>query len=232
MRVIGHRGAASLAPENSIRSIEAAVKAGVDAIEFDIRLSKDGKLYLCHDPTLERTHDINEHIANLTAKQLSRIKGADGDHVPTLNEALKACGQTQVIIEAKSTDWAKALTKALAKHPNRALLTVISLSHHELAVFRNLCPDIPVYVIEHNNPFDAINAARLYNFDGIDINHWTLNPLAYHLAKRHNIKIITYTVDKPWVAKLIRKLYPEVDITTNRPQDLQFLRVAKPKKRR
>ncbi len=224
MRIIGHRGAASLAPENSIRSIKAAIKAGVDAIEFDVRLSKDGVLFLCHDPSLERTHNFDERIANLTSKQISKIKGQDGDHVPTLSEALNACGNTPAVIEAKGGGWARALTDAIGKHPAKGQFTVISFNHHELFAFKEFCPDIPVFVLERNNSFDAINAARIYGFDGIDVNYWTLNPLAYYLAKRHKLQIIVWTVDKPWVARLFRKLYPVVAITTNVPQNMQPLR--------
>lgn len=221
MRIIGHRGAASLAPENSIRSIQAAIKAGVDGIEFDVRLSKDGKLFLCHDPTLERTHDVDRHIAHLTAKELMKIKGPGGDHVPPLEEALKAAGKTPLFIEAKARGWAKPLANTLAKHPNKKLFTVIAFNHQELFEFSEFCPDIPVYVLEHRNPFDAINAARVYGFDGIDVNYWTMNPLAYYLCKRHNLGIIVYTANIPWIARLFQKLYPRISITTNVPHKIR-----------
>lgn len=226
MRIIGHRGAPSLAPENSIRSIKAAIAAGVDAIEFDIRLSKDGKLFLCHDPTLERTHDISERIAHLTSAQISKIKGpgSKGDKIPSLAEALTACKSTPVIIEPKGGKWAKPLARAIAKHPNVSKFSVIAFNHHELFKFSELCPEVPVLVLENNNSFDAINAARVYGFDGIDVNYWTLNPLAYYLAKRHSLEVVVYTVDRPWVAKLFRKIYPSVSITTNVPQNMQSLR--------
>jgi glycerophosphoryl diester phosphodiesterase len=224
MKVIGHRGAAGLAPENSIRAIKAGLRAGVDGIEFDVRLSKDGQLFLCHDPTLERTHNVDEHISNLTAAQLLKIKSQDGDHVPTLKEALKVCGQTPVYIEAKGRGWAKALTAALVKHPRREFLNVIAFDHQELFEFTELCPDIPVYVLEHKNAFDAINAARVYGFSGIDVNFWTMNPLVYYLAKRHDLGIIVYTSNKTWIASLLKKLYPTISITTNVPNRMQHLR--------
>lgn len=220
MRIIGHRGAPSLAPENSIRSIKAAIDAGVDGIEFDVRLSKDGKLFLCHDPTLERTHDVDERISSLTATALMKIKGPDGDHIPTLEEALKVAGKTPLYIEAKARNWAKPLVRALAKHPNKKHYTVIAFNHQELFKFSQYCPDIAVYVLEHRNPFDAINAARVYGFDGIDVNYWTMNPLAYYLCKRHNLGIIVFTANTPWIAKIFQKLYPKISITTNVPQKM------------
>lgn len=224
MKVVGHRGAAGLASENSIASIKKARRVGVDAIEFDIRLSKDGKPYLCHDPTLIRTHDVDEYISSLTSKQISKIRGPKGDHIPSLEEALQTCGKTDVLIEAKGGGWAEVLASILLPHPNRKHFTVISFNHEELSKFGDLCPTVPLFVLELRNPFDAINAARIYRLDGIDVNYWTLNPLAYYLARRHNLKIAVFTVDKPWVAKLLRFLYKDILITTNYPDRLQFLR--------
>jgi glycerophosphoryl diester phosphodiesterase len=224
MKIIGHRGAPSLAPENTIAGIRAAKKAGVDAVEFDIRLSKDGQLFLCHDVTLQRTHGIQKKVADLTAKQLRSIKDSAGNPLPSLHEALEACGNTPAIIEAKNGHWAKALCNVLHEHPRRHIHSVISFNHRELDLFGNNCPGIPLYVLEHRNSFDAINAARIYGFQGIDINYWTLNPLTYILAWRHNLKIIVFTVNKTWVAQFLRILYPGISITTNNPQAMQHLR--------
>lgn len=221
-----------MAPENSIRAIRAAKKAGVDGIEFDVRLSKDKKLFLCHDPTLERTHDVDKHIAELTAKQLEKLRSSDGDHVPTLEEALRECGKIPAFVEAKGRGWAKVLANTLAKHPHKEFLRVIAFDHQELFEFSEYCPDIPVYVLENHNAFDAINAARLYGFTGIDVNYWTMNPLAYFLAKRHGLEIIVYTANKTWVARLLKRLYPRISITTNVPHLMQDLRSGNRKSRR
>jgi glycerophosphoryl diester phosphodiesterase len=232
MNIIGHRGANSLAPENTIESIGRAKRIGVDAIEFDVRASKDGILFLCHDATLSRTHGIDTKIADTNATQLSKIKNNNGEKLPTLSEALDACGSTPAIIECKNGDWAEPLQKVLIEHPKKHLHAVISFNHHELAKFGNLCPEIPLYVLEHRNPFDAINAARIYGFQGIDINYWTLNPLAYVLAWRHKLKIIVFTVNKTWVANFLRVLYPGISLTTDFPQNLQHLRAKKRKSKK
>jgi len=55
--VIGHRGYAQFAPENTFPSFEMAVAAGADLVELDYRQSKDGVLMVIHDPELNRTTD-------------------------------------------------------------------------------------------------------------------------------------------------------------------------------
>lgn len=224
MQIIGHRGAAGLAPENTIAAIKAGLAAGVDAIEFDIRATADGHLVLSHDASLERTHGVDRKVHHLPVDEVKLVRSDSGHAVPTLKEAVKACGTVPAYIEGKSGNWAKPLARFLKKHGNTSQFTVMSFSHEELSVFRKLCPEIPTLVLEHQNPFDAINAARIYGFDGIDINHWTLNPLTYWLARRHRLAIVVFTVNRPWVASFIRAFYPGVALTTDVPNKMQFLR--------
>lgn len=227
MRVISHRGAAGLAPENTIEAIKKGAKSKVDAIEFDIRISSDGKLVLSHDASLKRTHGVKKKVSDMKAHEIKKVQSPLGHSVPTLEEAIKAAGKMPLFIEGKRETWSEALAKALKDHPERGDITVISFDHQALHEFAELCPDIATYVLEHRNPFDAINAARIFGFTGIDVNYWTLNPLAYWLAKRHNLQVVVYTVNKPWIARLLRFLYPTISITTDYPDQMQFLRNPK-----
>jgi glycerophosphoryl diester phosphodiesterase len=224
MRIIGHRGAAGLAPENTVLALKAGIVAGVDALEFDIRTTSDGHLVLSHDSSLQRMYGLDKKVKDTPLAELKKLRTADGQPLPTLQEALIAAGDTPLCIEGKNGHWAKRLAKVLKEHPNKTQITVISFSHHELFAFSQQCPEIPTLVLEHRNSFDAINAARVYGFDGIDINYWTLNPLTYFLARRHKLEITVFTVNKPWIASFLRVLYPGIGLTTNYPNKMQFLR--------
>lgn len=223
MRIISHRGAAGLAPENTIAGIQAGAKTKADAIEFDIRVSSDGKLVLSHDAKLRRTHGVNRKVSDMKASEIKKIKSSEGHGVPTLDEAIAVAGKKHLVIEGKREDWAEPLAKALKKYPQSGDWTVISFDHNELHKFKVLCPHMVVYVLEHRNIFDAINAARIYNFNGIDVNFWSLNPLAYWLARRHGLSIVVYTVNKVWQARLLARLYPAISITTDVPHQMEFL---------
>jgi glycerophosphoryl diester phosphodiesterase len=61
--VIGHRGNRAHAPENTLESLREAVALGVDAVEFDLRVSRDGTLVVIHDETLERTTNGSGPVA-------------------------------------------------------------------------------------------------------------------------------------------------------------------------
>lgn len=226
MKIIGHRGAAGLAPENSLEAIKAGIKAGVDAIEFDIRCTADGELVLSHDATTMRTHGVDRRVKDMHSHEVSKIRSPEGIIVPTLDQAVRLSGNTYLFIEGKSDAWAQPLSEYITKHSLKRC-SVISFNHSELSKFKKLSPKIKTYVLEHRNPFDAINAARTYNFDGIDFNFWTLNPLTYWLARRHKFEIAVFTVNKSWLASFLNFLYPRIAITTNNPERMQHLRDGK-----
>lgn len=228
MKVIGHRGAAGLALENTIESIKAAKLAGVDAIEFDVRLTSDGHFVLCHDDTLGRVSKHDRHIKEVAAEHIETIKLHNGEKLPTLTEALDAVGETTAIIEAKGAGWAKPLAKFLESYSDRAII-VISFNHDELSTFAKQIPKVPVYAVERTSPFEIIQIAKQNHLTGIDMNFWLLNPLTYWIARRKNMEIIVYTVNFRFIAWFLSILFPRISITTDHPQLMQFVR-ERPKK--
>ena len=94
-RIIGHRGAAALAPENTLPAFRAAAAAGATWVELDVRLAADG-LVVFHDATLERTTDGTGPVRTSTVDAIGSLTARDpqgtasaGVRVPTLDEALR-----------------------------------------------------------------------------------------------------------------------------------------------
>ena len=97
-RLIGHRGAAALAPDNTLASIRAAAESGVSWVEVDAKLSRDRVPMLMHDATLERTTTAQGPVADLTAAELGRLDAGSrfaprfaGEPVPSLMQCLSEC---------------------------------------------------------------------------------------------------------------------------------------------
>ncbi|WP_377267364.1 glycerophosphodiester phosphodiesterase [Peterkaempfera sp. SMS 1(5)a] len=90
-RAVAHRGDPYRHRENTLPSIRSALAAGADAVEVDVRLTRDGVPVLLHDPTLRRLWGLNRPLAELTAADLRGLGGHGAPHqVPTLAEALEA----------------------------------------------------------------------------------------------------------------------------------------------
>lgn len=71
--VIGHRGMAAAAPENTLEAMRLAFDSGADAVEFDLRLSADGEVVVIHDPTVDRTTDGSGAVASKTMAELREL---------------------------------------------------------------------------------------------------------------------------------------------------------------
>ena len=73
LNVIAHRGGSKLRPENTLAAFDHAVTLGVDAIECDVQLSRDGEVVVIHDTTLDRTTDARGPVSSLSAAELGRV---------------------------------------------------------------------------------------------------------------------------------------------------------------
>ena len=88
MLIIGHRGAPSLEPENTIRSFKKAQELGVDMVEMDLRQSADGEIVISHDASLQRLFGIDKEISELSLASLKEMTIDRGREMATLAEAL------------------------------------------------------------------------------------------------------------------------------------------------
>lgn len=218
MKIIGHRGAAGLALENTIESIEQAVKSGADYIEIDVRMTRDRKIILNHDSNLARTYNVNLAVSKHTLEELQTVCPG----LPTLETALKASIVKGVIIEAKEFIEPDRILAVTKKFPSLDV-RFASFNHHFIRAIKKVDPSIFCYVLEHHSPFDIINRASKMKADGIGLNYGVLNPLTYILAKRKKLQIYTYTINKPWIASILSWLYRDTYICTDYPDKLHYL---------
>jgi glycerophosphoryl diester phosphodiesterase len=99
---IGHRGAKAYAPENTLASFRKALEIGVDAVELDVRKTKDNELVVIHDADVKRTTDGEGLVSDLTLKEIKGFSSGDGEKIPTLQEALNFLDKkVKVLIELK-----------------------------------------------------------------------------------------------------------------------------------
>ncbi len=120
--VFAHRGGARLSPENTLAAFDRAVAEGVDGLEMDVRLSRDGEVMVCHDARLDRTCDATGVIADLTACELAQVDAGyrfspgDGTHpfrgvgvtVPMLRDVMARYPGMLLIVELKDDSAAMA----------------------------------------------------------------------------------------------------------------------------
>lgn len=217
-RIIGHRGAAGLALENTMESFRRALEAGVDIVEFDVHVTQDKQFVVCHDPDLRRVSGQWALIKNLTYDELRKIKLKNGESVPLLTTVLELVQKNgkQAIVEMKANRSLAAFCSEIKRFDN-TVKAVASSNYEILRGIRALSSDMKLYVVEHHNPAAALHKAKMLHAAGIDMNFWLLNPLTYWLARRAKLQFMVYTVNWRFTQRFIAKLYPAVDICTNVP---------------
>lgn len=219
---MGHRGAAGLALENTLDSFELAKILGVDSIELDIHISKDGKLMVIHDNDTYRVSNKRLSIKQSTSKQIQKVVLADKkSHVPTLEEVIKLTANVPLMIEIKSEGCIEALLGIINRHADRDI-TIASFKHSELRKLRKLAPNVKIYGLERTKPIEILQLARSLKLDGVGLNYWLLNPLTYWMSKRFGLGIYVYTINNRSIGNIIKSLYPNVTICTDYPE--KFLR--------
>ncbi len=131
--VIGHRGACGYYPENTILSLSKAIEMGVDAVEFDVRMTRDGVLVLFHDEKLNRLLKMPGYLREKTYSYISRLS-IRGEKIPTLEEALNFLRDKNVniVIEIKEPDTVNKVLDTVKKSGiDKSRILFVSF-HHEI----------------------------------------------------------------------------------------------------
>jgi len=216
--VIGHRGAAGRAPENTLAGLRQAKVLGCSWVEFDVRLTGDGVPVLCHDPKLDRTTDGSGLVS---ARSFSAIRDCDagawfspgfaGERVPTLDEGLTLAAELDLAanIEIKSEpgrDYATAAAVAatLRGLGNRAPpVLVSSFQLPAVAAIRALAPHVARGVLFHIVPRGWARTAHHLGCAAIGADHRRLWPGRVAAVRDAGYKLMAYTVNDPARARLL-----------------------------
>lgn len=218
MRIFGHRGAAGLALENSRDSVLAGLEHAIEAAEFDVHRTSDGQLVVIHDHHTGRVATKHLSVHNATLDELRALKLKNNQAILGLAEVFALIGDKMpIMVDIKDSGCADELARLLQQYPE-VTVYVTSFKHDNIARIRELRPDIPTYVLEHFSPFDIIHSALRLHATGISLNMWLMNPLTYRLAKQHNLELLVYTINHPWLVRFFERFYPDVVIYTDHPE--------------
>ena len=192
---IAHRGARAYEPENTLRSFNKAIEYGVDAIELDVRKTKDNEIIVIHSADVNKTTNGNGKVNELTLEQIKKLVTEKDEPVPTLEEVLDSIGKkVKILIEIKEKGIEEKTISLIQK--KKLLDKVIIISFHEevLKKVREINDQVEtglVYV-RHKNPIKtaldlkAQYLLSLYRFtyskniekaheNGLKIIVWTIN---------------------------------------------------------
>jgi len=216
-RINGHRGVAAHAPENTLEGIRKAKEMGVDAVEVDVALTKDGVAVLFHDSTIERTTDGSGRLDTHTAAELARRDAGSWFHadfagakIPTFAEALALvqdlglginveCKPQPGADEATAVEMIAEIGRSW-RQPNPPLLA--SFSTAALAAAQDAAPGLPrAAIFAHGTPAEWLAAAGPLAVTSVHVNKESLDKDSVGDIKASGYACGAYTVNSYWEAQ-------------------------------
>ncbi|MFF0991366.1 glycerophosphodiester phosphodiesterase family protein [Kocuria nitroreducens] len=221
--LIGHRGAAGTAPENTVAAFKDARAAGADYLEIDVQLSADGVPFLFHDNTPARTTNVadvfpgreNDPITSFTWAELQQLDAGSyfdekyaGERIPHFDDAAKvATVNTGVYIEIKSPTNSPGIEQvvagSLAQDKDWAKLlaagkvTVIGFDETSNRAFAALAPEVPLQQLTGTVPDSATLERWAGIVDSVGTNYRTLDAEGVARVDAAGLDLGVYTVNSP-----------------------------------
>jgi glycerophosphoryl diester phosphodiesterase len=211
LKVIAHRGASHLAPENTLASVQLAWRLGADAVEVDVRLTRDGRIVAIHDETTDRTAGLHLEVAATHSSQLRRLDVGRhkhpkfaGERIPYLDEVLQTVPpDRQLFVEIKcGPEILPPLIQTIAHSGKRSQVVIIGFDFDMVKAAKEVLPDVPVYwlcdkrlLVSYGR--SLAEKAKACGIDGLDV-HWSgLTRRFIRAVKAAGLRLYIWTVDDP-----------------------------------
>lgn len=211
MLVIGHRGAAGVAPENTLEALQAGVDSDADMLEFDIHLTRDRIPVLIHDNNLMRTHRKRRFVHQCSLVELQEATADTPNPIVTLETVLDAFfGKIVLNIEMKQRGTAAEIMALIERKYIKRLsdwdnFVFSSFNAGELGTIRKHSKRANLWLLHNRNPFIFIAYARRMQLDGVGFHRLYINDFALEIAKKTGLFTYSYTVNRPHTALLMSR---------------------------
>jgi glycerophosphoryl diester phosphodiesterase len=229
--VVGHRGSAASAPENTLGSLRLAARQGARMVEFDAKLTADNVVILMHDSLLERTTDGHGAVAGLPWSEIARLDAGSwfgeawrGERVPTLEQALALLVELDLTAnieikpcEGREVETGRAIVEVIRNHwpKGRDGLILSSFARQGLAAARDVAPELPRGLLIWEKPADWSAAAKGLACRAIHCGQQHLTPEWAAEIKRLGYDLAVFTVNDPALARQLHGWGADSIITDN-----------------
>ena len=213
--IIGHRGASSVSPENTLKAFQKAIELKADYVEFDVQETRDGNLVVTHDEDIKRITGKDGLIKDMTLNELRKLNFGEGEKIPTLQELVELTkNKISLNCEIKVEGITEKVIHVFREYDIIDTTLVSSFIHDELLKIQKLEPSLKLASLEPTPgtiKIDWDKKKEMIQYC-IDNNLYAINPLVMMVdqqfvdfAHANNIKVFPWTVDsKVSIKKLIR----------------------------
>ncbi|MEU9205880.1 MULTISPECIES: glycerophosphodiester phosphodiesterase [unclassified Streptomyces] len=202
---IGHRGVMGVEPENTLRSFIHAEQAGMDLIELDLHLSKDGALAVMHDAEVDRTTDGKGPIADKTLSELRELDAGQGERVPVFEEVLDAV-RSPLQAEIKDVAAARTLAEVMRRRDLVDRVEVISFHDEAIAEIAQLVPGVRTALVASRWGNDVVDRAKAVGATRLVLNVRRITLELVERAHAEGLTVVGWVVNTQDHLRLARGL--------------------------
>lgn len=217
IELIGHRGYPAKYPENTLLSFRKAIETGCSGVELDVRLSKDNKVVVIHDKSLERTTNGKGFVSDYTLEELKELDAGKGEKISSLKEVLPEIKDIKLLVEIKTdavSDIEKLCNETVKIAGKRENTFFTSFSMDAVTNVKKLNPELKTGLIFSRPLVEPERYAKFLNAlcPRLDM----LDSKVTAFAKEYKIDLYVWTVNTEDDLKKT-KIYDITGIVTNDP---------------
>ncbi|MDE0564833.1 glycerophosphodiester phosphodiesterase [Exiguobacterium sp. B2(2022)] len=201
MLIYAHRGYSANYPENTLSAFEAALPY-VDGIELDVQLSKDGRLVVIHDETVDRTTDGTGWVKDMTLQELRQLKIDGYERIPTLEEVLGLIERSDVTlnVELKTDQYAYPGIERLAwltvdEFHMTGRVVFSSFNRETLVRMRDVAPHARLAVLTLTGEADTVSFAETIRAEAIHAQTEFIGSASWEEMRRTPLETRIYTIN-------------------------------------
>ncbi|MCD6122043.1 MAG: hypothetical protein J7K04_09430 [Spirochaetales bacterium] len=194
MEITGHRGAAGLYPENTVKGFLKAAELGCNAVEMDVRLTKDKRAVLMHDERIDRTTNGKGFVSDYTISELKSFRVYKSEPIPSLEEVLENLKDLplRIQIELKGPETEKLVPEIIDFFGITKKTTFTSFYHRRVKYVTENYPGAKGGLLIGSNPVDPVCILNSAHAEYLHINFRLIDERIVEAVHRAGKKIITW----------------------------------------
>ena len=235
-KIFAHRGYSGKYPENTMIAFKKALECGVDGIELDVQLTKDGEVVIIHDETIDRTTTGKGFVVDYTYEELEKFdasfkfKDLGFNKIPTLREYFQLVKDYDIVtnVELKTgineyLGIEEKVWELIKEYNLEEKVIISSFNHFSVMRMKDIAPQLKYGFLSEDW---IIDAGKYTHSHGVQCYHPRFNNLVPDVIKelkKYNLEINTWTVN---LEEDMRYLYSNnIDvIITNYPESAQEIK--------
>ena len=205
-----------MAPENTIAAFKAAIQAGADGVEFDVRLTRDGVPVVIHDKSLYRTGGVRRRISDLTLNELSKVDVGSWfgtkfakEPVPSLAQLFELFQSNNLLLylemkckAREQAELAEACCRVIEEHRMKDRIIFECFEHSALQTVKNIDPTFKTAAIFRRPATFVLKRAIALGASEIALHHGLISKRLVEQAQRADLKVITWSIEDPaWIKR-------------------------------